>query len=316
MAKSNSKHKANKKSKIREIHYNKIVTAIAFVIVLIFLAKFALQNKNINKPYDKTQIILNNENITQNLEESIIVQNEKIYMSFNDIKKFLDSNIYLENDTNTIITTAAKKLATATIGEDSIFINNSPLSVKSPVIQENDKIYLQISALENVYNYELKYIKNSNIVTIDSLNKKKVKAYAKKNFNVKDGKNVVDKVKKGNWVIYINGNDGMAKVRTQNGYMGEVKLNLLDNFVTEREDFEENGKAFNKDEAEKFDITSKDISTYKKRKEVIDFILQETIKNDKIFVEITYSKDKNFEYERFKIEALPILRECGITVEM
>ena len=27
----------------------------------------------------------------------------------------------------------------------------------------------------------------------------------------------------------------------------------------------------NKDEAEKFDITSKDISTYKKRKEVIDF---------------------------------------------
>ena len=72
----------------------------------------------------------------------------------------------------------------------------------------------------------------------------------------------------------------------------------------------------NKDEAEKFDITSKDISTYKKRKEVIDFILQETIKNDKIFVEITYSKDKNFEYERFKIEALPILRECGITVEM
>ena len=94
---------------------------------------------------------------------------------------------------------------------------------------------MQISALENVYNYELKYIKNSNIVTIDSLNKKKVKAYAKKNFNVKDGKNVVDKVKKGNWVIYVNENDGMAKVRTQNGYMGEVKLNLLDNFVTERE---------------------------------------------------------------------------------
>ena len=105
----------------------------------------------------------------------------------------------------------------------------------------------------------------------------------------------------------------MAKVRTQNGYMGEVKLNLLDNFVTEREDFEENGKAFNKDEATKFDITSKDISTYQKRK---DFILQETIKNDKIFVEIIYSKDKNFEYERFKIEALPILKECGITVEM
>ena len=42
MAKSNSKHKANKKSKIREIHYNKIVTAIAFVIVLIFLAKFTV----------------------------------------------------------------------------------------------------------------------------------------------------------------------------------------------------------------------------------------------------------------------------------
>ena len=66
-------------------------------------------------------------------------------------------------------------------------------------------------------------------------------AYASKNIKIKEeGKSLsktIDKVEKGNWLIFISENNGIAKVRTQDGKIGYVKKKYLNNFVTKREDF-------------------------------------------------------------------------------
>ena len=59
----------------------------------------------------------------------------------------------------------------------------------------------------------------------------------------------------------------------------------------------------------------KDISTFEKRQNIINLILQEAIKNDKMYVKITYNGAEEQKYDRFKIEITPILSECGIKVE-
>lgn len=241
-------------------------------------------------------------------------------MSFEDIQKFIDNTIYKEDETGRIITTSPKKLATLKTGEDQININGASQKEKDIVIEKNDKDYIAISELENVYDYEFKYIPTTNIATIDSLNKKMIKAYTKKTIKIKEQNNLfsknIEKVEKGNWLVCIEQEGKMTKVRTQNGNIGYVQTNKLNNFVTEREDFNlvdnSNSQTNNKLE---YDISKKDISTFEKRQNIINLILQEAIKNDKMYVKITYNGAEEQKYDRFKIEITPILSECGIKVE-
>ena len=222
------------------------------------------------KKSNKMQVIINTENITEDLQDEIKQENDQIYMSFEDIQKFIDSTIYKESETDLIITTSPKKVVTLKKDDENVKINGATQKIKDGVIEENGKDYIAISELENVYDYEFKYTEASNTITIDSLNKKLVKAYVTKNVKIKEtnreNSKTVDKVKKGNWLIYISEENKMAKVRTQNGKIGYVKKKYLDNFITEREDIkEENSENTGVDKQLEYDITKENISTFEKR---------------------------------------------------
>ena len=303
MSKKSSKHIKNKKQN------NKGYKKIAFVVIFILIVIIAIKNSNKVQNTENTQIIINNNNVTKELQNNLIKENDKIYMSFEDIQKFIDNTIYKEDETGTIITTSPKKLATLKTGEAQININGASQKEKDIVIEKNDKDYIAISELPT-----------TNIATIDSLNKKMIKAYTKKTIKIKEQNNLfsknIEKVEKGNWLVCIEQEGKMTKVRTQNGNIGYVQTNKLNNFVTEREDFNlvdnSNSQTNNKLE---YDISKKDISTFEKRQNIINLILQEAIKNDKMYVKITYNGAEEQKYDRFKIEITPILSECGIKVE-
>ena len=318
MTKKNSKHIKKKNKKPSNKSYKKIAFVVLLMILIIIIIK--IQNTPKKLDYENTQIILNNENITSNLQDPILEENGKTYMSFHDVQSFLDNTIYQEEETGLIITTSDKKIATFKKDDNNITINGSNQKIKNVYIQKNEKNYIAISELENVYNYDFEYIEESNIVTIDYLNKEFIKAYAKKDIKIKQENkafsSIVDRVEKGNWLIYISEEDETAKVRTQNGIIGYVNKKMLDNFVTERDNFYEENKETTSQETLEYDISQKDISTFEKRMDIINLILQAAIKNDKMNVKIIYNETINFEYERFKIEVVPILKECGITVNI
>ncbi len=311
MAKNSSKHKKKSNNK----SYKKIAFIIAFIFIIIIGIKINKKEEKSNK----MQVIINNENITEDLQDEIKQENDQIYMSFEDIQKFIDSTIYKESETDLIITTSPKKVVTLKKDDENVKINGATQKIKDGVIEENGKDYIAISELENVYDYEFKYTEASNTITIDSLNKKLVKAYVTKNVKIKEtnreNSKTVDKVKKGNWLIYISEENKMAKVRTQNGKIGYVKKKYLDNFITEREDIkEENSENTGVEKQLEYDITKENISTFEKRENVINRILQEAIKNDKIYLKILYNGTDESNYDRFKIEIVPVLKECGIKV--
>lgn len=311
MAKNSSKHKKKSNNK----SYKKIAFIIAFIFIIIIGIKINKKEEKSNK----MQVIINNENITEDLQDEIKQENDQIYMSFEDIQKFIDSTIYKESETDLIITTSPKKVVTLKKDDENVKINGATQKIKDAVIEENGKDYIAISELENVYDYEFKYTEASNTITIDSLNKKLVKAYVTKNVKIKEtnreNSKTVDKVKKGNWLIYISEENKMAKVRTQNGKIGYVKKKYLDNFITEREDIkEENSENTGVEKQLEYDITKENISTFEKRENVINRILQEAIKNDKIYLKILYNGTDESNYDRFKIEIVPVLKECGIKV--
>lgn len=210
----------------------KMFSKLIIIAIFIFLVSIVI---NIAPNYirdelaGKTKLIINNNNATKSLKYDIFIdENDVVYMSTKDIANFFDENIFYDNKYNQIITTSNTKVATLELNKNEIEINASKKSIYAPAIEKDKQYYLPFSELQDVYNVELNYIKETNIVTIDSLNREQKKANSSKDANVKYlptmFSKTVDKVKKGESVIVIKENvDGYVKIRTQNGVIGYIK---------------------------------------------------------------------------------------------
>ena len=219
-----------------------------------------------------------------------------------------------------IILSSDKKIGVLNFENNQIEINGSKVNIKSkPYKNEGGVIYIPISELQSVYEMEYTYIPEHKNIIIDNYYKKLEKAYLKKNqFILKEKKSSADKlekVTKGNWVIYVSEEDGWAKVRSQNGNLGYVKMNSLTNFVTQRDALENVSAELDDNATFQKDISKKNIQKYENRKTIIEELLVDAITNKKSCVKIIYNKDKQSnEYKRFILESTAILKESGITI--
>jgi spore germination protein YaaH len=222
----------------------KIVTIIAAIIAVLVIAVIAVINIVSRDDTSKTKLIINNNNVSERLKQEVIVEDDVIYLSMDDVKNFFDKYIYQDEDTDLIITTYEKKIASVKVDSKEITINGANSKMYATPIEKNGTIYLPISEMDNVYNVEVNYIEKTNRVTMDSLDREQVKAYVSKNVKVKSSTKLVskkvEKLKKGSQVIYVSDtDDGYAKVRTEDGKLGYVKKSVLTNYVTVRDNMEE-----------------------------------------------------------------------------
>lgn len=234
-----------KKKKIIKTFLVMIAVIVLFIICYIANDYIILDNnKTIN-------LIINNKNITSNLKKEILIDSDVIYISKQDLANFFDKYIYEEEQTNQIITTYNKKIATIGFEENIININGAEKEIYAHAIKKDDTIYLPISEMKDVYGIEIENIKNSKVITIDSESKEQNKATILKDSAVKSStgfiSKTVDRVKKGNYVILVSKLDnGWSRVRTENGKLGYIKSNRLTNEINVRQNMEEeqqiNGK--------------------------------------------------------------------------
>ena len=210
------------------------------VIILIFLAIIAfilIKAQNYLREGTEKQI----NNVTERLKNDVKIKDGIIYLSMDDVKNFFDKYIYIEDEINEIVTTYDKKIASIGFDVNKLTINGSIKKIYASAMKEEDTIYLPLSEMKDVYNIEISNMEAKKVVTVDSLEREQIKAYAKSKLSVKWKKDVfsktVDKVQKGDIVIAITKDEnGWAKVRTENGEVGYVKSNSLTNFTTVREE--------------------------------------------------------------------------------
>lgn len=237
------------KKKMSRIEINKkkktitrILMAILIIIVLAVIA-FIANDYIILDKNKTTNLIINNKNVTSNLKNEIMIKDDIIYLSKQDIANFFDKYIYEEKKTNQIITTYDKKIAEIGFEKNTININGSNKKIYAHAEKENETIYLPISEMKEVYDIEIEYLPDTKVVTMDSKDREQKKAIVNSNVAVKSSTNfiakTVDRVKKGENVIVVSSENGNAKIRTQNGKLGYIKANKLTNEITVREDMHE-----------------------------------------------------------------------------
>lgn len=227
----------NKEKKKGNIFLN-ILKVILFLFALVIIFNLA-PNYEINDSYakDKINLIINNNNVTKKLKHDLYINDKNvIYMSKEDIENYFDKYILYDENNNQIITTYGEKVGVLPINENVIKINDSELNVLSGAIKKDDEYYLPITSMAKVYNLNIEYIKAEQILLLDSLDKRLVKADVSKNTNVKYKDTVfsknVDKIKKGDKVVCIeNLENSWTKIRTKSGNIGYIKTAILQNKI-------------------------------------------------------------------------------------
>ena len=229
-------HKNNRKN-IKKILL--IIIAIILFSVIVLIANHYIVF-DINK---RTNLVINNKNVTGNLKNDILIEDDKVYLSQQDIKNFFDKYIYKEEQTNQIITTYNEKIAEIGFKENAITINGSKKQISAHVIEKDGTIYLPISEMKEVYDIQLENIKDTKVVTMDSLDREQKKALAKESVSVKATTNfiskTVDRIEKGDNVIIVSSNDDYTKIRTTRGKLGYIKTNKIENITTVRKEKKE-----------------------------------------------------------------------------
>lgn len=241
-----TKKKAKRMSKGEIKQKKKIITRtfliILAIIVILFIALIANDYIILDKN-NKVNLVINNRNVTSNLKNDIVIEDNIIYLSKADVANFFDKYIYDEKESNQIITTYDKKIAAIGFEKDSITINGSEKKIYGHAIKKDNTEYLPISEMKDVYDIEIQNIEDSKVITMDSLDKEQKRAIVTSNLAVKSSTNIiaktVDRIKKGESVIVISSDKGYSRIRTQSGKLGYVKTDKLENEYIVREKMEE-----------------------------------------------------------------------------
>ena len=226
-----------KKRKIKKCFLT-ILAIIILAIIAMIVNDFVIIDNN-----KTTNIIINNKNVTSSLKQKVLIEDDIIYLSKQDISNFFDKYIYQDEKTEKIVTTYDKKIAEIGFDENEININGSDKQISAHAIEKDGQIYLPISEMTDVYNIEISDIKESNIVTMDSLEREQKRAIVNSNCAVTASSNfiakTVDRVKKGDAVIVVSSDKGYTKIRTANGKLGIIKTNKIENEFLIRENMDE-----------------------------------------------------------------------------
>lgn len=228
----------------------RIVIVVAILALLLFIIKIA-PNYARDEFADRTNLIINNNNITRNLKSDVIIEDNTIYLSTDDVKNFFDEYLIIEEENNRVITTSNTKTVVIPFDSTKIYVSGANIDIAHTLMQKDNKIYLPMTDLTEIYNIEINYYSESNIVTIDSLNRKFVQATSSKNMSVKylptTFSKTMDKVERGDTLVIVqdkeNNNvveEDWTKVRTDNGELGYVKTKDISNEQVAREELDTN----------------------------------------------------------------------------
>ena len=215
-----------------------IVSIVVILIIAMIANDFIILDHN-----KKTNLVINNKNVTGNLKNEVLIEDDIIYLSEADIANFFDKYIYEDEENNQMITTYEKKIATIGFEKNTININGSDKKIYAHAIKKDETVYLPISEMKDVYDIEISNIEKTKVVTMDSLEKEQKKAIVTTDVAVKSSTNfiskTVDRIKKGDSVIVVSSNNGYTRIRTENGKIGYIKSSKLENEFTVRENMEE-----------------------------------------------------------------------------
>ena len=227
-----------------EKNSSKLIFNIFIVIVFLVLVGgvFYLSPNYIREDYDgKTKVLINNNNVTLKMKNDVYIdENNNVFLSLADVRNYFDKYIEYDKENGSIVTTSEINIAKMSTKDNKITINGQEEELNSSAIEKNETIYLPFSEIsEKVYDVDLEYIKDTNTIIIDSLDRKQEVANTTKETKLKYKpqtlSGTLEKLDANEQVVYIEETNNWAEVRSKDGTIGYIKKEDLGNVEVARE---------------------------------------------------------------------------------
>ncbi len=227
-----------------ERNSSKLIFNIFIVLVFLVLlgGVFYLSPNYIREDYDgKTKVLINNNNVTLKMKNDVYIdENNNVFLSLADVRNYFDKYIEYDKENGSIVTTSEINIAKMSTKYNKITINGQEEELNSSAIEKNETIYLPFSEIsEKVYDVDLEYIKDTNTIIIDSLDRKQEVANTTKETKLKYKpqtlSGTLEKLEANEQVVYIEETNNWAEVRSKDGTIGYIKKEDLGNVEVARE---------------------------------------------------------------------------------
>lgn len=315
---------------------NSLIGKIILVTVLLLMVLYILRYAAYFKRDTSTEmlVIVQNDANVELANSVYIDENDIIYLSEDDLKRYLNHDLYYEKNESNMrryISVSRNKILEITEDENHMFVNGNREKIKGKVLEKDGVYYFPISELEDVYNIEVDYLKDKNRLNIEKLSEEKIVAVVNRNIPLKYkmtniSKDIEELEQGDNVTILQDMNNGWVRVKTVDYAVGYVKKSKLTNIDKERYSLSQND--YDKIDENSANIVQVDDSTYENFsdkivkyddrqefiKDVISKVSDQIAKQSKeVFVKVNISSIENVEdYYKFLNELKARVNNLGV----
>lgn len=228
------------------------IITIGLVLLLALTGVFAvwfvqyMPNMAVIKPFEdvpETRLIIDG-NLIRGANPPII-KDGRILLPYDTIKENIDKYIWYDEALQKVTITTRDRVIRMKTGSLEALINEKPMELKFPAVDENDSLYLPIELLHDLYGISLQYIPENDVVIIDFMKTEARIAYPiNAKTVVRNGMNIREPIIKQflgegeknldvsriieNELLIFDENEEWFKVRANDGALGFVKKNEIE----------------------------------------------------------------------------------------
>ncbi len=132
-----------------------ITTIIFFVIAYVLIDLTPYYIETVKYAEDEIRFVIDDNEQTKTLPDSIIIKDENVMLSMDTIKKFFDKYIYFDEKYEAVIVAYDTYVVKMFVDDKDIIINDEPKHIDVPVMMSGEDIYIPIQVLEAVYDIDV-----------------------------------------------------------------------------------------------------------------------------------------------------------------
>jgi len=154
---------------------------LAFLLILVIVAFlgavgysvyyfFFMTNEEVVPAFNeqKINLVIEGDEINEKNDPRIV--DEEILIPFDTIKKYIDPYIYWDENAKKVTVTTKDRVIRMKTENLTAMVNNEPMELNIPVIEDEGVIYIPIEFLCDFYNIEISYLEDNNVIIIDFKN--------------------------------------------------------------------------------------------------------------------------------------------------
>lgn len=127
-----------------------------------------VMRKNLKLEKIENRVFVNGVEISRRLPQDAKIVDEKIMLSIESIKKFIDEYIYFDEKFKTVIAISKDKIIKLPLESTDVILNDESKTIEVPVQYIEDELYIPIEELAEIYNLE---IKKDEVIAINKMEK-------------------------------------------------------------------------------------------------------------------------------------------------